>query len=293
MKDINIIRKIRDNDQLRASFNLLASSTFGISFEEWYQKEFWTEKYDPFCCVVDDQVVANVSVNKLSLIVEGTKWRALQIGTVMTDPLYRNQGLSRLLMNNVLETYRNQYDIMYLFANQTVLNFYPKFGFQAVAEYLYKMEYQLEHIDVGTVQHLNVNNENDLEFIYEFAKNRIPVSQAFSTIDSEELLMFYCLYVFPQHVYYLPEEDVIIVCKQEKNDLHIYDLVSKKEVILKKLLASIANLETETILFHYTPDYNRLEIKKELYRGSEQLFVKINSKLLLPKVFKHPLTSQA
>lgn len=41
-------------------------------------------------------------------------------------------------MNKVLEEYENKYDYMYLFANESVLDFYHKFGFKPVEEHLFQ-----------------------------------------------------------------------------------------------------------------------------------------------------------
>lgn len=53
----------------------------------------------------------------------------------MTAPAYRNRGLSRRLMEAVLSDWRTQCDGIYLYANDTVLDFYPKFGFLKAEEY--------------------------------------------------------------------------------------------------------------------------------------------------------------
>ena len=59
-----------------------------------------------------------------------TQKNYIQLGTIMTDKNYRNQGLSKYLMNIVLKEFSEKNDEVYLFANDSVLYFYPKFGFQ-------------------------------------------------------------------------------------------------------------------------------------------------------------------
>ncbi|NGY75654.1 GNAT family N-acetyltransferase [Bacillus megaterium] len=134
MKKMSFIKDYKDNHILRKSYCELANNIFGIDFNEYYEKGFWSNKYVPFSYVYENQVIANVSVNILDLIVRGEKKKALQIGTVMTDLNYRKQGLATDLMNKVLDDYRDSYDFMYLFANKNVLDFYPKFGFSVVEE---------------------------------------------------------------------------------------------------------------------------------------------------------------
>jgi len=162
VQEPQFVKNYRDDEVLRKSFSVLAMGTFEISFEEWYQKGFWNERYIPYSYVQGDQVVANVSVNSLDLVIEGEQKRAIQIGTVMTHPDYRRRGLSASLMNKVLEDYENQYDVMYLFANESVLDFYPRFGFQAVDEQLFTMNATPSQLEPTGIRRLNVNDVDDL-----------------------------------------------------------------------------------------------------------------------------------
>jgi hypothetical protein len=98
MHELKFVKVYKYDEVLRKSFNELASTVFGISFECWYQKGYWTEKYVPFSYIYDDKVVANVLVNKLDLIINDEKMRSLQIGTVMTHPSYRISLVKRKLI---------------------------------------------------------------------------------------------------------------------------------------------------------------------------------------------------
>lgn len=130
-----IIKNYRDNENLRHSFNELAEQTFGLSFEGWYRSGYWRENYIPYSIVDADRVVANVSVNITDMRMEGKLRRLIQLGTVMTEESCRNQGLIRRLMQEIEADYGARADGMYLFANDGVLDFYPRFGFRPVKEY--------------------------------------------------------------------------------------------------------------------------------------------------------------
>ena len=93
-----IVKNYRANDALRRSFNSLAEKTFGLNFENWYQNGFWGDNYNPYSVVIDGQVVANVSVNRTDLVMDGARRQLLQLGTVMTDERYRNRGYIRAIM---------------------------------------------------------------------------------------------------------------------------------------------------------------------------------------------------
>lgn len=288
MQELQLVKAYRDNEMLRKSFNGLASEIFGIDFEVWYQNGFWTDKYEPISFIDNNKVVANASVNKIDLVIDGEPKRGLQIGTVMTHPDYRGQGLSRKLMEYILEEYEQDYDLLYLFANKTVLDFYPKFGFRAVDEYQFSVDFRGD----GPISARKLDG-NDLSFIYHFAADRLPVSKVFGTLNTQELLMFYAMYVFTEEFYYLAEEDVIAVCQHESGELHLFDIISKKEFDLVNILQKLANHATKKVVFHFTPESEGLAIEKEIFSGSEVLFVKTRGDLKLPEKFKHPITAQA
>ncbi|MBS4199238.1 GNAT family N-acetyltransferase [Bacillus sp. FJAT-49732] len=293
MGKLRFIKDYKGDEGLRKSFNALANNIFGIDFEEWYQKGFWGSHYIPFSYANGDQVIANVSVNILHLMIDGETRKAVQIGTVMTHPDYRNKGLSAALMHKVLQEYEKKSDFIYLFANQSVIDFYPKFGFEAVEEYEYSMEFRSNETPSVSVPKLDVKNVNDLHFIQQFAFERIPLSQKFSTDNAIGIFMFYCLNVFPDDIYFLEKENVIVLFKKEHDHLHIFDIVSKNEFNIQQVLRKITDDSIRKIVFHYTPDYPNIQVERKKYSGSDVLFVKSTSQHRFPLQIKHPLTSQA
>lgn len=93
-----LIKAYRDNERYRKSFDELSKTTFDLSFEDWYQNGFWKEDYIPYSIVDGSKVVANVSVSKMKFNYNGKIKHYIQLGTVMTDKAYRNQGLIRRIM---------------------------------------------------------------------------------------------------------------------------------------------------------------------------------------------------
>lgn len=172
MKQFTFSKNIKEIEKYRRSFNELVMLVFNFDFENWYNEGYWTENFQPYCYIDNDVVIANASVNKLTLIVKGERKQAIQISTVMTHPDYRGKGLSSSLMNKILDDFNNQYDIIYLFANKEVLNFYPKFGFRSIEEYQSILDYIHEPQQVEEPQKLNIKDKDDLNFIYQSVSSR-------------------------------------------------------------------------------------------------------------------------
>ncbi|MBM7693874.1 GNAT superfamily N-acetyltransferase [Peribacillus deserti] len=289
---LQFVKGYRNNETLRNSFNQLSQQIFGINFESWYKAGFWIDKYEPYSYIDDHQVVANVSVNKIDLILHKEHKRGIQIGTVMTHLDYRGQGLSKRLMNKVLEDFAD-YDFIYLFANQSVLNFYPKFGFMPMKEVQYFLDFENDPAVSAPFRKLDVRHPADLSFIFEFASIRIPISRKFGTVNVQELLMFYCMYVFRDDIYFFEEDRVLVIAQNEGHTLHVFDIISVEELDIKKIIYSLTLPASNRIVFHFTPDYAGIRFKKELLEDTNVLFVRSNNQSVWPKDVKHPITSQA
>ncbi|MFD1887916.1 GNAT family N-acetyltransferase [Paenibacillus wenxiniae] len=291
MQNLKFTTKYKNNDKLRTSFFKLAADTFDINFERWYRQGGWGEQYIPFSFVDGDQVVANASVNTLELIIHGQRTKAIQIGTVMTDPNYRGKGLSTHLMNQILQEYEHTVDLMYLFANESVLDFYPKFGFKNVEECLFSTKYTSISSKSTIIRKLDINLAADLHLLNNFASNRLPVSQRFATDHTASVLMFYCLNVFNENIYYLEDQNVIVIYQQKDDHIELFDIISTNEINIKDISDQITDEYTKQITFHFTPDGQGLELNSTM--TNEGLFVKTVGDTLYPAHVKHPITSIA
>ena len=242
--------EIRDNPALRNSFFSLAQQTFDLDFEPWYQGGGWQDRYLPHALVYDGQVAANVSVNRISFQLGGRRRTYLQLGTVMTHPKYRGMGLSRFLMETVLQTWSDRCDGMYLFANETVLDFYPKFGFVRAEEAqpflpaTPQTPIPLRRLDPG--------NQADRALLL----NAYHCSNPFSSFFMEEndgLLLFYALGPFRDLLYALLEKNAVAILEEDGDTLFCHELLGQWAGDLEKTLNQLARPHTRRIGLGFTP----------------------------------------
>lgn len=293
MQELFFVKDYKQNDSLRKSFSELAVNIFGISFEDWYVKGFWNERYIPYSFCDNGKVVANVSVNLVDLIVAGQLKKAVQIGTVMTHPDYRDRGLSRFLLEKVLAEFENEVDLFYLFANHEVLEFYPKFGFNRVEEAEYFIEIDNACALPVEMRKLDGKGLEDLQFIRDFAIKRKSLSQVFSTEQTSGILLFYCLNVFHDQIYLLEEEKVIIICEKDGNKLHLYDVIASYAVDMEELLVKITALGTTEVILHFTPENLSGLLSRKAVETEDVLFVKVTGEGFYPEGVKHPVMAKA
>ena len=289
---MELVFNYKNNDTLRKSFNDLAQKTFGISFEEWYEKGLWENKYECYSIVEEDKIISNLSVNKLKFLIDGKEKTALQIGTVMTDEKERNMGLSKKLMEFVLEKFEKEYDIIYLFANDTVLDFYPKFGFRKMNQKQISISEKIEKNSIYNFRKLHMDSLDDLVILKKSGTNRIPNARNFDVINGYEILFWYCLNVFRDNIYFDEKNEVLVIYSYDGDALNIHDIVLGKKQDYKKIIGSIIGEDTKVINLDFNLETDNIEIVEKVVEDDDNsLFVK--GELDENISFIHPVTSHA
>lgn len=249
MDNFRLVKQLRHLPALRRSFMDLAEKVFDLSFEDWFRQGNWTERYIPYSFACGDRVVANASVNLMDFLWCGVPKRYVQIGTVMTDPDYRGRGLSRKLLEEILHDWKNNCECIYLFANSTVLDFYPKFGFQRAEEYKYILPCSPEN---GDFVKLDMDSAGGRETLLRHFEKSNPYA-LLSMSGNTGLLFFYCGGYMKNNVYYSEEKDVVCVAEQEGNTLVCHDIFGSPRSPLEDVLSALAAPGTEQAALGFTP----------------------------------------
>ena len=185
----NYIPNTIQSKEHRDNYFKLAKKIFGLDFYPWYKSGFCGYSFIPYSLYDGDIAIASVGVS-----ISEMKWKnelkhCTQISTVMTEPEYRGKGLSRWLMELVLKEWEEKSDFIYLYANDSVVDFYPKFGFEKTTEYRYSMPISQK---IVTFRKLDVTISDDVHLIAE----KYRLSNPFSSLTMENnlnLLMFHCI----------------------------------------------------------------------------------------------------
>lgn len=246
------VKNYRENEKLRKEYNKLTEKTYGFDFEAWYQEGYWGERHIPYTLFDGESAVSNVSVNKIKFSVLGEEKEYIQLGTVMTDKAHKKQGLSSYLIKRAIEDTKSECDLIYLFANKNVLDFYPKFGFRETKEYNYFKDINYVKTE-AQIKKLDMNDIESKKFLYEKAKNSLSVSKV-SMVNNSELIMFYCTSFMKNFVYYIENLDAVVIAEYDGNILHIYDIFSGRKIELRNIINIMSLAETEKAVLGFTPD---------------------------------------
>lgn len=271
------VKNFREQDALRHSLNYLTKKTFGFDFERWYQAGFWGDKYRPYSLVHQGEIVANVSVNTIDFLMDNKLTPTIQIGTVMTVPDYRNRGLIRFLMDIVLEEYEGSSELIYLYANDSVLNFYPKFGFQVSEEYIYTKTITRQETGYR-VKKLNLRQEKDLALAKNLVETTLPTSK-YSMVGNPGLVMFYLTSFLLDNVYYIPELELLAVVEYEDDGIKLTDVFCPHSFDLEKVMNALLTKTSMDISLGFTPKNTEGFQCKLLQEEGTTFFIKGNNQL--------------
>ena len=293
MKPLKLISDYRDNDRYRDSFNRLSRKVFNISFEKWYEHGFWDDRYVCYSYADGDDVVANVSLNKLDLILDEKRQKAAQVGTVMTHPEYRRRGLAGELIKAVLkDCQEGDYDVIYAVGDASLRDYYPRFGFDPVLESQFISCVEGPPCD-ARLRKLHPSDPADLNLIRRLSTVRKPNSRVFGVDNARGILMWYCFNVLGDCFSYWEEQDVAVVSTQKGPDLHLFDVISAEAVAFEALLPRIITGSTERVIFHFTPDLLDVAAQAIPIKDEDVFFVIGGRAWTGPMRFKHPATAQA
>lgn len=291
MSDYKLVKTIKENNVLRHSFNQLAEETFEIDFEEWYQAGYWEENYIPYCLVKDNQVISNASATISNMVVDEKEYQTVQIGTVMTAESHRGQGLSKILIQKIINDFKRKVDFIYLFANETVLDFYPKFGFKRVDEL--SIELEMDKIQLKNIPLEPVSFSEHRTQIEKFASLRNNSQLNTYLVTSRGLTLFYYGTIFSKEIYYIKDLDCYVLFEIDGQELHLLDCLSEKAVDLEEVLSYLPLSNVRKLHCHFSP-YNQ-----KIIRRSEEIAVDDDALFVLgvePKdiaQFKLPLINHA
>lgn len=292
LKEYSLIEDCGKSEKLKNSyFEFIAQIFPSISFNKWNDLGYWTHKYIPHAFMIQDKIISNVSVAKMELVINGQIKKCIQIGAVGTLPEYRNNGLSRDLMKYILTKYENETDIFYLFANETVLDFYPKFNFIAQKEYSFKWNGLLPQTKVES-RKLNINESEDLKIINNIVSQRIPVSNILGIKNAGDINMWHLINLYNNDLYYLPNENAIIIARYKDGKVQIIDCISKIDLDIFEVVSKLFELnEKIEIEFKFTPDKFISREKLLIEEADSHLFTLGDYELSNEKVM-YPVTSQ-
>lgn len=263
---MELISNYMTDDSSRSMLNELTRKTFGFDFEGWVKDGYFEGDYLPYSFVEDGRLISNVSANKMHFLQRGIEKNYIQIGTVMTDELYRKQGLARKLIEHVISTYENECDGIYLFGNLSAVDFYLKNGFRIINQYRYFVkEEHIKKSEGSRFLPVNEMGEDIKEKYLQLVCNSCYFS-SFEQINKYGLQMFYTAGF--DTVYYAEDIDCFAVIDDE-DGFALQSVLCKEKIALTDVIGRL-DMVTNQLRLGFTPlDDDLYLCTSELYDGAD------------------------
>ena len=233
----------------RESYFHLTQNIFNLDFGPWYESGYADDSFIPYTLYDGHIAVASVGVVTSEFRWKNKKTRFSQISTVMTLPKYRGNGLNRWLLESALEEYRSS-DLIYLYANDSVCSYYPRFGFERMTEYAFHMPVIRGN---GSYRKLDLKNPIDVALLTEKYMN---FNNPFSALTMEHNLsqmMFHCITFLYDNIYYMEQYDAVVIAAHEADTIFCYDIYSSGEGCISDILSTLATENTTSVVLGFTP----------------------------------------
>jgi predicted N-acetyltransferase YhbS len=250
------IRLIRHSDHAwHDRFFGFAASIFkggGRTFFAWGARGGWVDGYDVFAAIIDDQIVGTVGRTSMRYVINGEARNGYQLGAVATRADHRNRGLARLITDKVLSELDAPDQPVVLFANPSVLDFYPRFGFRRLAQSRFT-----GHVDVrpsGTLApSLDVAMPTDRAWLAAHCAKASAVGKRFAARDYYPALLFH-LTREPRMVFRLDLFGAVVIVRQDGDRLLIEDLLATRPFRLKDALPHVCAQPVRKLEFGFHPE---------------------------------------
>lgn len=236
-----LARGEKSQEDYRAGLNEITRQTFGFTFEKWYQSGYWDKSCIGYSLMLQNRVVSHITVSVIHFFFQGKEREFVQLGTVSTLKEFRGRGLSRFLMELILQEWADKADLFYLFANDSVLNFYPKFGFTPAKEC--QCLRPMPAASGLEVRKMDMNAASDRELLFLTAQKNCPQFQL-SMLKNPGLVMLYACcfdaFSYEEMLRYIPALNAVAAVEYKGDTLLLYDVMAPSPLKIQDVLAALA-----------------------------------------------------
>lgn len=259
------------------------------NFRRWYELGGWDASYRAFAIFDGNDIVANVSAWRSTLVIDGVQCTGCQLGAVGVLPDLRGRGLQRRLLEFALQQAQPD-ELIYLFANEEVSDFYPRFGFRYEPQYLFSAEMTV-HPQTGLLRRLSVDSPTDRQLMLDLARRCNPATQRFGAVEYGTVLLWHWTQQSGFDAYYHENDAALVFVEQDLGVLRVCDVLASRNIDLRAYLPHLTTESIDCVEFCFTPERYFPSARPEFEYLESLLFVR-GGQRLPREPFKFPLLAQ-
>lgn len=224
---MRIVGNFYDNKRLADSFFRVQETVFRGLGLAWANEQGLLQPHViPFALLDDkDEAISILNATRMTVQCREGSFQAVQLGTVATLPEHRGKGFAAQLQDYVQRYFANEVDFQFLFANETVLKFYPKFGFSPMEQKSFRRPIKNSVNPVFSPLSLH---EAGVRLLKELLARRAPISKVLDVNDARWLAEFYCRKHFSEMLWVDQQREMILVAGLSGSVLEVHDLITPR-----------------------------------------------------------------
>jgi predicted N-acetyltransferase YhbS len=231
-----------DTDWHSRFFSFVGQVFTGLDFRLWAERGGWDSRYEVFAMVERGRILATVGRSRMDFVIDDMDVPGFQLGAVATHVERRHEGLSRRLIECVLDERDDADRPIILFANDTVLDFYPRFGFKRMRQKRFITTIALDPAGPRARLFAIENQSDRLRLAHLCARAEAP-GRAFSARNYYSILLWHLTYRTIQ-AFWLDDVGGFVVTEASGGRLVVHDCIADRQF---DLLAALPHLITEPV----------------------------------------------
>jgi ribosomal protein S18 acetylase RimI-like enzyme len=225
----------------------------GLDFGPWYRRGGWTPAYEVHAVADAGELLAAVAVMRATAVIAGREHQGAQLSAVGVVPEARGRGLMRTLLERVLARLEAEVELLHLYANETVLDFYPRFGFRRMEETDFELAVALAPGPPPTPC-LDLDDAAGRAAWLAACARALPPTERFGMRAYGAAALWHASALHPPAVRVLAEGEAYAVTVQRGDTLHLLDLAAPRRFNLLPILPALLEAPIARVRFGFCPE---------------------------------------
>ncbi len=240
-----------DRDRHEAFFRYAPRIFPGIDFRPWAARGGWTDGYEIFALAEDDELVAGIGRSRMTFVWGGRECTGYQLGAVGTLPGRRGRGHSRILMDWLIGALDTPGQPVILFANDSVLDFYPRFGFRRVMQQHFGTDVAL--LPSGPpLRRLDLDDAPERARLAHLSTAATATGRGFGARDFHPIRLWH-LSCRPLAAHWLDDPEALLVTSEAAGLLTVHDVLAGAPFNLQSALPRLIDGPVTSLAFGFEP----------------------------------------
>ncbi|MBI1777513.1 MAG: GNAT family N-acetyltransferase [Proteobacteria bacterium] len=193
-----------------------------------------------------------VGRQRMHFVIDGAEREGFQLGAVATRSDHRGRGLSRLVLSQALSDGDATKQPTILFANRSVLDFYPRFGFRRIMQKRFVATERIEAA-ANPAPTIDLAMAPDRTRLAQLCARAGAVGRTFSARNYYSTVLWHLTHK-PKSVFWFDGLDAALIASVDHERLVLHDLIATRPFDLTLALPHLIHRPVSEVEFRFGPD---------------------------------------